>query len=120
MRPNPFFDPFPADAPLLGLAVDAEHPARISVFGEVDGSNSDHLQHVIDEVSRQQDSGTIEVDLGGVTFLDSAGIRALVSCQTTAHETGSQLVLSNMRPIVRRVLEITGVLEVFGVPAQSA
>ena len=50
----------------------------------------------------------IEVDLSGIRFLDSSGVKALIDCHRCAHQ---QLSVVDPQPVPRRVLEITGVLE---------
>lgn len=59
-----------------------------------------------------QRSPRVVVDLGEVTFMDSAGINALVAAY---HRAGpdQELRLVGLRPNVRRVFEITGLLELF-------
>jgi anti-anti-sigma factor len=58
------------------------------------------------------------VDLGGVEFLDSAGIRALLDCDNAAARFGGRVVVHNARGAVRRCLEVTGVLEHLQHPAE--
>ncbi len=48
------------------------------------------------------------VDLSDLTFLDSSGITALVMARNRMAEEGNELVLARPHPIVRRVLEVTG------------
>ncbi len=58
------------------------------------------------------------VDLGGVQFLDSSGIRALLDCDKAAARFGGRVVVHNARGAVRRALAITGVLEHLQHPAE--
>ena len=52
------------------------------------------------------------LDLSDLTFLDSSGIRAILQ---VARVSGQAVVLRNLRPNIRRVLESTGVNETLGV-----
>ena len=54
---------------------------------------------------------SLTVDLGGVSFVDSTGIRALIHGHAAASDLGVPLRVANLRHPVTRVLEITGVLE---------
>ena len=83
--------------------------------GEVDATSADRLTESVVEVLGRRKPRRLEIDLGGVTFLDSAGIRALVRCHADAQQADCPLTLSAPRPMVYRVLEITGLLEYFGV-----
>ncbi len=55
------------------------------------------------------------VDLQGVSFMDSAGVGALVSALTSLRKRGGKLALANLSPEVQRVLEITRLLKLFDV-----
>lgn len=48
------------------------------------------------------------VDMSGVTFLASLGIRMLMSCAKALKAKGQALVLVNPQPLVREVLKIGG------------
>jgi anti-anti-sigma factor len=52
--------------------------------------------------------GRIEVDLGEVTFMDSSGLRTLVTARRAADRDGCSLVLVSASERVAEVLDITG------------
>jgi anti-sigma B factor antagonist len=53
---------------------------------------------------------SVEVDLSGVTFIDSTGLNTLIGALSACESNGGALALSATLPDqVRRVLEITGV-----------
>ncbi|MHB8507001.1 MAG: STAS domain-containing protein, partial [Acidimicrobiales bacterium] len=54
------------------------------------------------------------IDLGGLTFIDSTGITVLVDSLKQAQRLGGSMVLRHPTPATRRVLEITGLLGLFG------
>ncbi|MFL6023720.1 MAG: STAS domain-containing protein [Marmoricola sp.] len=56
----------------------------------------------------------IEVDLGGVTFIDSSGLGALVRLRNQARSRGADVALVRVPETVARVLEVTGLAEAFG------
>lgn len=108
----------PTEQGLLRVDVHVETStrARVAAVGELDGCVTDHFEQVVQGILRERDFRDIEVDLAGVTFIDSAGIRCLLTCREHAYGTGCRLRLSNLTPTVHRVLAITGLLGVFGVP----
>jgi anti-anti-sigma regulatory factor len=57
-----------------------------------------------------------EVDLAGVTLLDRAGISALVAVRNAAIEARRQMRVSHPQPIMRRLLEVSGLLGVLIAP----
>lgn len=59
------------------------------------------------------------VDLGDVRYLDSSGIRVLILAARTLAEAGGTLTVVNPQPIVRRVLDVTGVADHLGLDGVS-
>jgi hypothetical protein len=53
------------------------------------------------------------VDLRGVPWIDSAGVRALVRCYTTAQRTECRFALAEVNPRVRATLELAHLASVF-------
>ena len=49
----------------------------------------------------------VRLDLTQLTFIDAAGLRALVQARMLVHGRGGQLTLHGARPLLRRMLEIT-------------
>ena len=58
---------------------------------------------------------TVDVDLGGVTFIDSSGIAALVKLYSSADDAGGTMTIHSVTPPVVRLLEICGLLDIFQV-----
>jgi anti-anti-sigma factor len=74
--------------------------------GELDVAET---QGLIDEVGGSLPTeGDVHLDLTELTFIDSSGLRALVSiCEMLP--MGSKLVLNHPTPPVRRVLDLVGI-----------
>jgi anti-anti-sigma factor len=51
----------------------------------------------------------VVVDMSGVDFVASIGMRLLVSCAKANAARGGQLVLASLRPLVRESLETAGI-----------
>lgn len=86
----------------------------LRVSGEIDIQTSP----ILDEgLRRAQGDGasSIVVDLSDVTFLDSTGLSVLVTALKRGQSAGGGLRLASPRLNVQRVLEITGLAEVFEV-----
>ena len=60
--------------------------------------------------------GKIVVDLGGLSFMDSSGLRVLVEAHRTAGARGIELDVIPGPPAVRRIFEITGTGELLSAP----
>jgi anti-sigma B factor antagonist len=92
------------------MSVDVGEPGRasVSVIGEVDASNADRLRlAILDAASKH--GAQVEVDLSGVTFIDSSGVRAIVDASVALDSSGSGLVLCHVPRHVLRIMEITDV-----------
>jgi anti-anti-sigma factor len=100
---------------IIGIDRRADTPThRITVAGDVDALNAGDLHRAVIDVLRRQQPEHIEIDLHRVTFLDSAGIRALLLCHRDAQSVECRLTLTDPRPMAYRVLQITGLLDHFG------
>jgi anti-sigma B factor antagonist len=77
--------------------------------GEVDLSTCADLQEAIDW-SFTPELATLRLDLTGIEFLDSAGIRCLVECHQRCADLGITFELV-ANPAVERVLSIVGFRE---------
>ena len=88
----------------------------IAVSGEIDATTAPGLRSSLLEVLGRPGVDAVEVDLTGVTFLDSAGLSALATAHRAAEAAGHtlQMRVGNTRAVVRP-LEITGLWDVFTV-----
>jgi anti-sigma B factor antagonist len=93
--------------------------ASLTVTGEVDASNADRLRMAILDAAHKHQT-PLEVDLGGVTFMDSSGVRAMADASVALDPSGSGLVLCNVPRHVRRIIEITDVGSLLEVRATAA
>ena len=93
----------------------APAPVRITLAGELDGEEVPRLDAAVAGVPLAGDPRDLRVDAGELTFLDSAGIRALLVLRERATDSGARVVIDRVTANVYRVLEISGLLDVFGV-----
>jgi anti-sigma B factor antagonist len=88
--------------------------AVVALCGELDLlDTSDVASHLIAAVAEHGPS--IIVDLGGLKFIDACGVGVLVRVLRRSWESGGDLSLAAPQQQVRRVLEITGLIDVFSV-----
>ncbi len=92
------------------IRANGEHTV-LTVGGEVDIVTVESFRTALLDAQR---SPRVVVDLRGVTFMDSAGINALVGAYHRLAPDG-ELRLVGLRQNVRRVFEITGLLELLRV-----
>ncbi|NBE85453.1 anti-sigma factor antagonist [Micromonospora sp. NEAU-HG-1] len=84
----------------------------LALSGEIDMSGADRLDDLLHETIAQ--AATVEVDLAGLTFIDSTMLSTPVGAHHHAADRGADLTLVNAAGQVRRVLDMTGVMQMFG------
>jgi anti-sigma B factor antagonist len=82
----------------------------VVLSGELDSSNAATLQERMASISSRPAQPLI-FDLTGLRFMDSAGIAVLIGAAAHA----SSVSLRHPSPIIRRVLEATGLSGVFSI-----
>ena len=103
-----------ASQPLLSLAVDhRDEECIVTLDGELDVSTAPKLHEVLAAVVSQEAPDPIILDLAALRFVDSTGLSLLVSTNKRMKDLDRILILENAQPIVRRLLEVTGLMAVF-------
>lgn len=74
------------------------------VRGEIDAHTAPALAESI-----AASGPSVRLDLSGVEFVDSSGLRVLIEAHQRAVDEGGQLTLADPSPAVQRLLEISGV-----------
>ena len=93
---------------------------QLAVAGEIDMATVDQLQGAIGDAVTRADTATVVIDLTDVTFCDSIGIGTLVRAHVEAARQGTVVRISNPQRQIRRVLEITGVLDILSADGAQA
>ena len=93
---------------LVAISVStSDSTAHVSVSGEVDSNTAPQLRDELDAVL-DRGVGEVVVDLGGVSFLDSAGLCVLAAIHRQTQGRGIRLrVLASSRAVIRP-MQITG------------
>lgn len=108
----------PDDSPrtaLLDLDVTEGSRATIVLSGELDPATAPQLDA---EIERILATGAVEqlvLDLAGLTFLDSSGLRVFVTAREAVVAQGGELSLRGTSANARRLLDVTGLGEIIDV-----
>jgi len=91
----------------------------VMLWGEADISSAGQLSDVL---TAQLSGGAqqLMVDVSGLSFADSASVRALVLAGKALREWGGTLVIARPQRAVARLLELMGVDELFVVQGGAA
>jgi anti-sigma B factor antagonist len=98
--------------PDLRVAVQAaEGGLRIELVGELDVATAPELQHRVDEIVSA--AGDAWIDCTELTFADSSGLDTLMRLANALTAQHRRLVLTNLRPMVRRAMDVLEITELF-------
>jgi anti-sigma B factor antagonist len=81
--------------------------ARLLLFGELDIAAAPRVDDALGALE-SEGPDRIVIDLRGLTFLDSTGLRSLLGADARAREQGRRLTLIQGPDVVQRVFSITG------------
>jgi anti-sigma B factor antagonist len=81
--------------------------AVVAPTGELDLSGAAVLEDELDRLAAESELATVVLDLRGLEFMDSSGLRLVVMADSQAREAGRRLLLVPGAQPVQRVFEIT-------------
>jgi anti-sigma B factor antagonist len=81
--------------------------ALVVATGELDLSGAAVLEGELERLAAEPELGTVVLDMRGLEFMDSSGLRLVVLADMRAREAGRRFVLVRGSETVHRVFEIT-------------
>ncbi len=84
---------------------------RVRLEGELDLASAHAIEERLAAIEEQRPERVV-IDLGGLTFIDSSGLRVFLLADSRAREQGFELLLAPGPEPVQRVFEMTGALDV--------
>lgn len=102
----------PGDLQVVVSSAESEHEVRL--LGELDMATASQLR---DELVRLTANGAklVIIDLADLAFIDSTGLSVLITGLKRLRQQGGDMALRSPTPGTRKVLEITGLTEVFSI-----
>jgi anti-sigma B factor antagonist len=98
------FEPFRIDVE------PARDSVRVAPVGELDIATVDKLRGEVERL-RESGFGKLVLDLRGVRFLDSTGLRLVLELDQAAREASQELTIIRGSSVVQRIFEVTQVAE---------
>ena len=86
---------------------------RVLVSGELDLYREAELRSCVDALLVDRAPERLVLDVCGLQFLDSSGLRALLTCRDRARSAGVPLTLAVTPGPVTRLLDVAGVRDWF-------
>lgn len=91
-----------------------KHVTVVKVTGRVDSATAPDLEQALTDLINS-DRNQLVLDLSGVEYMSSAGLRVLVSMLKAAKKGGGDLRLAQLSPRVAEVFDLAGLTPVFGI-----
>src|SRR3954452_4660244 len=85
----------------------------VEPHGEIDRATAPELKQCLLDVV-ETDADCVIVDLTEVSFIDSTGLKVFLSTQGRLAARGGRMLIVCPDPILRRLFEVSGVLELLG------
>ncbi len=82
--------------------------AVVTITGRVDSVTAGALEEQLAKIAREHSRMVLEMH--GVTYLSSAGVRAIVMTLQSTQRAGGGVLLANVSEAVERVLDTVGML----------
>ena len=95
---------------MANLEFETTHNGSVVVIaptGELDLSGAAILQAELDRLAEDGDLGGVVLDLRGLAFMDSSGLRLVVLADMQARDAGRRFAIVRGDETVHRVFEIT-------------
>jgi anti-sigma B factor antagonist len=101
--------PKPGSLQISNVLVDGA--VRVSLQGELDLASARQMEEHFVAIDEQAPARVV-VDLSGLAFIDSSGLRMLLLADARAREHSYELVLLAGPEPVQRVFEMTGAVDI--------
>ncbi len=81
----------------------------VQLQGSIDTESSPDLEEELKEIIDQKTKAVI-LDMGGVNYLSSAGIRVVIWAKKALQEKNATFAMINLQPQIKKVFEIMKIL----------
>lgn len=85
-----------------------EHTLVINVVGRVDGMNTHEFRSGLEQAARSYDGSAFILDFEGLSYIGSAGLRAILQVAEAMNRRGKKLVLCSLPNVILEVIRTTG------------
>lgn len=82
-----------------------------SIEGRVDTVTAPQIETEV--VSKLDGINELELDLGNMSYISSAGLRVLLACQKKMNAVGGKMLVRNPNEMVMEIFEVTGFADIF-------
>lgn len=108
-------DPPMRDGLAISSRIDGPR-AVVRLRGDLDMSAAVRLDEQLDGML-QSSARSLEIDAGGLQFIDSAGLRSVLQARAEAQARAMEFRVTAVSPAVERVIDLAGLREILLRPA---
>ena len=94
-------------APLTFQTTEAPDHVRVALTGELDLRGASQLDPELARIAGEQGPEVVALDLRGLEFMDSSGLRSVMVADASLRQAGRRLVLIRGGESVQRVFAVT-------------
>ncbi len=95
-------------------------PPTLALVGRLDTHTAPELDQALDKLLSKGGVKRLVLDLGGLDYVSSAGIRCFIRARKALEPGGGQFAIVNPQPPVRKVLDIVKAIPSGGIFASVA
>lgn len=106
--------------PLFDYESDEEGTGTLIGPAEFDAYVAHDVRRVIEDAVNRPDIQRVVIDLGRTSFLDSAGVQTLALFRANILAADKTYVIKNVQSVPRKVLEVSGMLQVLNIETEEA
>lgn len=99
----------------LEISVEPGPTTTLTLVGELDPATAPLVDAAVATAVASGGLDQLVLDLQGIDFIDSAGLRVLVRAREALRSNGSALVLRSPSPNTLRLLEVSGLTDLLDV-----
>jgi anti-anti-sigma factor len=104
------------EAPLVVDVSGDDDAVVLALQGELDPHTAPQLREALDRAVTD-DTRLLVLDLSGILFVDSSGLRVIISAYRTMTDRDGRFVLRAPSATTRRILDVTGLADLIEVEA---
>ena len=94
---------------------DRDGIAVLALAGRLNQASADTLHAAAMEIAGDDDCKALIIDMGGVDFIASVGIRSLIRPSQALSMRGGKLAVANLNPQIDEFFKLTGLDQMFRV-----
>jgi len=107
VAPHGYGGPVDPSDPPFTVDPDPQRPGTLVACGELDATTAPRLRAALDDLAAAA-TGDVQLDLGGLTFIDSSGLQSITTARRDLQADGRALRIADASKPVRRIFEVTG------------